>query len=104
MNQDCFEEAHEQDSFHYLESSEVKLAQHDEEDHLESIPVAGMRHISNSASKQKNKASTGKPRVLLVDDDEFNHFALKSMLQIYDLQLDFSKSQHDALQKVTNRL
>ena len=42
-----------------MESSEVKLAQHDEEENLESIPVAGMRHISNSASKQKKKASTG---------------------------------------------
>lgn len=29
-----FEEAHEQESFHYMESSEIKLAQHDEEDNL----------------------------------------------------------------------
>ena len=66
-----------------------------------------MRHISNLASKQKKKEPTGiqqQPKVLLVDDDEFNHFAIKSMLQIYDLQLDFSKTHHDALQKVTNRI
>ena len=49
-------------------------------------------------------ADGGKNKVLLVDDDEFNHFAIKQLLKIHDLELDYSKTPDEALLKVSNRL
>ena len=47
---------------------------------------------TQSCSKKDNfdkLTSSNKAKVLLVDDDAFNHFALKQILKIFNLELDY---------------
>lgn len=65
----------------------------------------GLSLSRNTATKTKNnfkfdKVANRKPRVLLVDDNEFNIMIAGTYLENFGLEYDVAKSGHEALERI----